>query len=83
MGVPSSEEEAQAPPNASYNPAEPPLAIKMTILVMFNSILNEKMLNFWSEKMHFSAKFVKILENKLSKICKILKIKVARRMQIL
>ena len=38
-------------------------------------------------KMHFLAKkssnVVKILENKLSKICKILKIKVARRMQIL
>ena len=47
----------------------------------------KKMLNFWFEKYIFeqkkSSKFVKILENNLSKICKILKIKVARRMQIL
>ena len=45
------------------------------------------MLNFWFEKFIFepkkSSNFVKILENKLSKIYKILKMKVARRMQIL
>ena len=35
------------------------------------------------ESRRSGACFVKILENKLSKICKILKIKVARRMQIL
>ena len=43
----------------------------------------KKMLNFWFEKCIFEkkSKFVKILVNRLSKICKILKIKVARRMQ--
>ena len=47
----------------------------------------KKMLNFCFEKCIFlakkSSKIFKILENKLSKICKTLKIKVARRMQIL
>ena len=38
-----------------WDPAE----IKMTILVIFNSILNEKMRNFWSEKCIFQQNLSK------------------------
>ena len=43
----------------------------------------EKPKYHWVNNGPFLSKFVKFLENKLSKICKILKIKVARRMRIL